>query len=524
MRGIVRFFIPLLLLLFLKCSLDIAGGGSEGEAITITVYGTVVLEPGGQPAPNTEVHLVPHNHNPVTDTLSNSLIDTTDYLGGYYFNINISDTGAYNLEAMHIINGKRLLRSGIYVAGDTVIVPQTILRDPGYIKLFLPDTIDTINGYVFIEGTTIYGYLTETVSDSSGLSVLIDSVPAASIPYLYYDRLNNPSAPTIISGPIEVIPNDTTVLDPYVNWVQYTTTNSDLPGNEVVDVYICNSSFPWMHDSLSIWFSCYTYGIGVFNKSTWEIYDFTTSAIPTENVLQVLRFDNSNNVWVASLRGLLQFNGSLWRVFDTLTGIPTNLMSRIALDSDGDIWAGMHYGIGFFDAGLEQWTIYDTVATGLDRHFVEGVAVDKNDNPWFATSTGVGYYNGSSWQVYTTSSGLLADNTKCVAVDSMNILWFGHWNGLSRYDGSTWSTFTTADSKILTGFTQTIVADKDNNIWVGTQTGLTRYDGTTWKDYDGERYTFLENKSIRSIDIDDEGTVWMGTDSSGVIGFGPGIK
>lgn len=504
----------------LRCSQNVAGGGSEsGNPVVI---GEIVDE-NGKPAANTRVLLISHDFNPVTDTLYRSHVDTTNSLGVYRFH-NI-DTGACNIEAVHMNNGKKVLQTGIQVIEDTVIVPQATLKDPGVIKMFLPDTIDTVNGYVYIEGTTVYEYLTEAVSDSNGLSIIIDSVPAADVPHIYYDRLNNPPEAILLSEPSTVIPNDTTAIDPFVSWVQYTTANSGLPQNRADEVYVCFSSFSWMQDSISIWITTNTAGIAVFNKSTWRIYDQSTSSIPSELITQVIRYDNEDWVWVSSVHGFFKFDGSDWQVWDASNGLPANLVSCMAFTSNGDIWAGMYPGIGFFDKGSEQWTVYDTAVTGLESHYIEDVAVDKNDNPWVMTSNGAGFFNGSSWQVYTEASGLLSDSTHCVVVDSMDNVWIGHEDGgLSRYDGNQWTTFTTADSKILNSIVRDIVPDKNNNIWIGTGTGITMFDGTEWKDFDGERYAFLENKSIRSLFIDNEGAIWVGTNASGVIKFKTTVK
>jgi streptogramin lyase len=469
--------------------------------------------------------VIPYNYNPVVDgPFPDSLSDTTDASGTY--SLAIADTSiTYNIQAVHLYKRTMLLITAVSAGADTTYIPPGTLKDPGHIKLFLSDTVDTINGYVYIEGTTLYAYLTETVSDSNGLSVIIDSVPAADVPNLFYDRQNNPPQPTLLSQSLEVISNDTMVIDPFISWIQYTTANSDLPENRVDEVYVCFSSFPWMQDSISIWLTTNTSGIVVYNKSTWTIYDQSTSSIPTELITQVLRYDDENWVWVSSTSGIFKFDGSDWQVWDTLTGLPSNRVFCMALNSNGDIWAGMNQGIGFFDNSSEQWTEYDTAATGLKEHNIKDVAVDKNDNPWYATTIGVGHFNGSSWQVYTQASGLLTDNTFCVAVDSMNNVWIGHEDGgLSRYDSNQWTTFTSADSKILNGIIREIVPDKNNNIWICAETGLTMFDGTEWKDFDGERFPFLENKSIRSMAIDDEGTVWAGTTASGVIGFGPAVK
>ncbi len=501
------------------CSIKLTDGGSSTDVGNPATISGRILNKDGTDAAHTEVYLLPGSFNPVLDSIiPDSLIDTTDLSGKYTFNI--ADSGLYNIQAVHLTQRTRLLTTDIIVQYDTTIVPAARLKDPGIIKVFLSDTVDTVNGYIYIEGTTLFKHLTESSVDSNGISVTIDSAFATTIPSIFLNNINNPTISIRISDPIEVISNSITIIDPLVSWIHYTTANSGLPEDRIDEVYVCFNGFSWMQDSISFWFTTNSSGIVVFNKNTWKTYDKNSSSIPSDLITQVLRYDNEDVVWVSSVHGFFKFDGSDWQVWDTQNGLPDNLMCCMALCSNGDIWGGMYPGVGFFDKGSEQWTIYDTVATGLETHYIEDVAVDKNDNPWYMTSKGAAYFNGSSWQVYTQASGLLSDSTHCVVVDSMDNVWIGHEDGgLSRYDGNQWTTFTSADSKILGSIIRDIVPDENNNIWIGSGTGLTMFDGTKWKDYDGDRYSIVENKSIRSIFIDNEGTVWLGTNSSGVIGF-----
>lgn len=514
----------MLLLLFisaatlLRCSTNLAGGGSEsGNPVIIGK----ITDTNGAPVQNARITAIRPDYNPAIDVpIPDSYNDTTDASGIYC--LRVSDSGSYNIQGMHLTQKTHFLMTDIFIAGDTTYVNPATLQDPGFIKALFPDTIDTAQGYVYIKGTTVYKRLVESSYINDELTLVIDAVPAGHLPSVYYDKLNTTPNPLLLLESLTITSNDTTIVDPFTDWVQYTGYNSGLPENCILDVHICFNSFPWLPEAPTIWFSTYSAGMAVFNRTSWTLYNYTTSGIPSDLPNQTISDENA--IWIATVDGLIKYDGYSWRLWNTKNGLPYDNVTCIALNRSGDIWAGMDEGIGFFDKNTEQWIIYDTVTTGLSGHYVQGVTVDKNDNPWFATSDGVGRYDGVFWKVYTTASGLFSDITSCAATDSGNNVWIGHRDGISRFDGTTWFIYNYGTSEILQGRTNAIVPDKYNNIWICTKTGLTMFDGTTWHDFNRGKYSFLNNKIVHDIAFDDRGTAWLCTESDGVFAFRPALE
>jgi len=198
------------LLFAVRCTIDPVAGGSDSP--DFNVYGNIV-HLNGTPASNTQVTIIPQKYNPVLDEpLPDSLTDTTDTLGNYRFAL--SDTGIYNIQAVNMLERTRLLITKISLENDTVIVPQGTLKNTGYLKALLPDTVDTAEGYLFIEGTLLYKDLSGAIQiNSNTYSTVIDSVPAVTIPSLSYDVLNDPHDPKILTETFNIIPNDTTTIE-----------------------------------------------------------------------------------------------------------------------------------------------------------------------------------------------------------------------------------------------------------------------------------------------------------------------
>ena len=163
-------------ILLAQCAKTPMAGGSDNPDFKVA---GVIMDANGEPAPNTEVILVPGSYNPVLDTeLGAVMADTTDMLGEYRFTTHT--TGAYNIQALHLYKRTRLLITGVSISTDTTRVSTATLTVPGAIKVMLPPDIDTVNGYVYVPGTI----LKSLIHQNTGY-VLLDSVPTGVIPAVY---------------------------------------------------------------------------------------------------------------------------------------------------------------------------------------------------------------------------------------------------------------------------------------------------------------------------------------------------
>jgi hypothetical protein len=229
--------------LFPHCTRNVAGGGTE-DVNTRIVMGKIYLA-GNQPASHALVRLIPDGYDPVTGgPLGDSLTDTTGDGGDYL--LKAAGPGVYNIVAVDIVQRTRLLISGLTVQDHITNAPPGSLTNPGIIKAFLPDSIDTLNGYVYVPGTDIAAF------PGSGKGFfIIDSVPAGLIPVLEYAVKNTATRNAVRYG-IQVTSGDTCViLMPAWKFAQRlylntTASGADVPGNVTVFpalVRLTNSNF-----------------------------------------------------------------------------------------------------------------------------------------------------------------------------------------------------------------------------------------------------------------------------------------
>ncbi len=182
-----------------SCSPDSLGGGTSTSE-NGRVAG-IVVDSAGVPATRTQVELFPADFDPVrnNDTVH---VDTTDDSGNYLFTG--VEQGTYTVSCVHLSVRTRAFRSGIEVHGDTVKLSGDTLRKPGSIEIALPDTVDTVSGYMYIPGTGI----SVGLSGARGAYVVLDSVPAGDIPAIAYASTASAHSSVLQEG-ITVLPEDT---------------------------------------------------------------------------------------------------------------------------------------------------------------------------------------------------------------------------------------------------------------------------------------------------------------------------
>ncbi len=510
-QMVTLFLFCLATILLLRCTQNVAGGGSESGN---PVVAGIILNENGEVVNNTQVKLIPSNYNPVIDQQPpDSMIDTTDEKG--YYSFTLSETsGVYNIEGVHLSQRTKVLVAGIHVSEDTTVAQNGVLKVPGTIKLFLPDTIDTARGYLYLEGTTIYNFLSgATPINDGGYEITLDSAPEGTINAINYDVVNDSSEPVPLTGSVEVSSNDITLIDLLLRWIEYTKDNSQLPDNVINDISSSKDG--------KIWFATYGGLACIDMVKNWITYDTGNSDLPSNSVFSLRHVDDYT--WCATYGGAAVLYKDGWTIYDTgNSDIPSNYITCLDVGKNGEKW------FGTLDQGLANynntsWITYDTATSSLPSNNVKSVKVDKSGIVWCLTNKGVAKIDGTIWQIYTSSNtSLFSDNVYCMAIDLKGDIWIGCHGGISRFDGNVWTTYDSISSPLLKDSVLSIAVDLFNNIWVGTSSGLTVFSGDKWIDYTGERYKLLNNASIRSIGFDiSYHNKWIGTSLKGVIAFGP---
>ncbi len=519
MNKIIICILLLFLILYQSCSLNVAGG--SGTDVPDAVVIGLVVDTLGMPVANSQVTLIPVDYNPVVDgQIPETMKDVTSNLGMYSLDVPVF--GNYNIEVYNNVNNTKALVRNISAFKDTAFATIGTLQNPGTIKIFIPDTVDINNGYLYIKGTSLLKPLSEAVvEDSVYYSITFDSVPAGMIPPIIYINKESIVDTVTLADSVCVIPNDTVISEAFVSWKQFTKDNSELSGNCINDICVTASG--------TIWIATDSNGVVSYIDNNWTQYNTDNSQLPSNKVNRIAT-DTKGKLWFSTIMGAASFDGNQWVVYDSVNdGLPSNYVTNIEEDYKGDYWFST-FGGGVAKFNGKDWVVYDTstsllfVSNNINHFTIDNV---NNYEIWFGTDKGLLIYDTTEFTYYTLtdpSNGSQITFMNCIAIGNNGVRWFTYENGVAKCVGpdaenSTWDYFGPIHSQVLNTKFINVYIDEESNAWFSSEKGLTKYNGSTWLDHRGEKYQMLNDKEITSFAIDKAGVKWICTKNNGVIVF-----
>lgn len=114
-------------------------------------------------------------------------------------------------------------------------------------------------------------------------------------------------------------------------------------------------------------------------------------------------------------------------------GLNPDFVLAAVVDRDNAKWFGT-WGAGLSRFDGHTWKTY-TDKDGLGGNFIHALALDADGNVWAGTNGGVSWFDGNRWSNLSKREGLLDDNVFSIAFDDKGRRWFGTWQGLSMHQG-----------------------------------------------------------------------------------------
>ncbi len=208
-----------------------------------------------------------------------------------------------------------------------------------------------------------------------------------------------------------------------------------------------------------VYIAAFRGGVVRFDGTDFTVFDEDNSTIEAGNIpprVGGLAFDDDNNLWVSNHGAnrpisVLKNDGT-WQSF---SNIPTNQLTRIAVDLDGNKWIATAGGNGVvvfnegddFDSNQDnQVRRINTGNSELQNNTVNAIAVDLEGDVWVGTAQGATVFEcgatvfdpskcAGNNRVVVRADGnnellLSSENIRAIAVDGANRKWFGTTNGI----------------------------------------------------------------------------------------------
>lgn len=268
------------------------------------------------------------------------------------------------------------------------------------------------------------------------------------------------------------------------------------------------------------------------------------NALAQNTVTKVVQ-DRSGLIWIATLGGLNVYDGYGFRVVSSDPRDPNALagvyVNNIHEDRHGNLWiAGFHGWLDSLNQDTGKLTHHDPALYGGKRNAIAGVTafLEADKGLWVGTSTGLHFYDWHSGEfelnAHERRTGTSIGRVGALAPASAEAMWVGTPQGLSLFNPESGVSWSVAERLPETAeWSRSLVAalhrDDDGPLWIGTSSsGLIRFVPQSGEfevyRHDPERPNSLASDNVTDIMRDSSGRLWVSNHAGGLSLFVGGTR
>lgn len=200
-----------------------------------------------------------------------------------------------------------------------------------------------------------------------------------------------------------------------------------------------------------------------------------------------------------------------FRNFNVEDGLAQSQILSMCQDHYGNIWFGTNSGgVSKYD-GNKFVTLSEN--DSLVNNVVFSIMETGDGKIVFGTNGGLSIYNGKTFKNYTDKKGLSHNRVFKTVQDADGTIWIGTAKGVCQLGNNSIVPFN-EDTTLNNATVFTMYADKVGNIWFGTfGDGVFKYNLRTKRFSHFTEENGLRNNSVRAINEDIQGNIYVGTNS-----------
>ena len=275
----------------------------------------------------------------------------------------------------------------------------------------------------------------------------------------------------------------------------------------------------------------------------------TDDGMPSNVVSAVVR-DDEGFLWIGTGAGVTRFDGWRFETFDSDDGLPNTQISCLHIDVAGRLWAGTRTGVAWRDH--EGWHSVE----GMAANWIFAIGESADGSIWFGTYTGCWRWKEGTLESVNFGGDL--PDTRSFLPDGQGGLWIltrnrvyrwhqddptaalpqpGPWDDhdlrglardftgrmlvcgsglLLRENHGTWDDLAASMPADTASSILSCTPTPDGALWIGTRdVGTLVLDDGEWLRINASNGQ-LSLDDVRSLIVDSEGLVWVGTNGGGL--------
>ena len=223
------------------------------------------------------------------------------------------------------------------------------------------------------------------------------------------------------------------------------------------------------------------FSAGIYQRGQSGIAQITTSNTNLlNNSIRDLSLDGDGNIWAVTNSGISKWDGSQWVNYaNNSNGLPSSsFIGQGITDTTFIVSNTFSSGVVYFDGSSA--TAYKSFNTnGLSSNTHHDFQILPNGDVAIATESGLSIFDGTSFTLYQTSSGLANNKVKSLTYDnSSGALWMGYKagsNGIASMNPVT-GTITNYSGASVSGNINDITSAPDSIIYFTAGSNVYRFD------------------------------------------------
>ena len=201
-------------------------------------------------------------------------------------------------------------------------------------------------------------------------------------------------------------------------------------------------------------------------QNNFEFEKLEGENVTTQSISYGIEQDSIGNLWIASEEGVMKYNSSIIKIYNTYNGLPETVNNRITaiyIDSNEKIWIGHASGICIYNDDLDKFELIES-NIDINPSLINNIIEDKDGVIWIGGFNGLWRYNASIHKF----ERILEKQIQALFIAKEKLI-LGTPNGLFNYS---------KDSDILTEIETHapenniwFIGEVNNQIYTGTKTG-----------------------------------------------------